>query len=128
MHGGALGDSRVAPSGTPCASRTSATSVRVLHLRSGFSFLTETFLYDELIELERQFGGQHVVTRRHVNAESRPFPRVHEIRGPGRLSPRRIVSRLRRAVGRLEADEVPWDFLRHRLADSVARWPGSSRR
>lgn len=121
MHGGALGDSRAAPSGTRHASRTSATFVRVLHLRSGFSFLTETFLYDELTELERRFGGQHVVTRRHVNAGSRPFPRVHELKGPGRLAPRRLASRLLSVVGRLESDEVPWAHLRHGLAACVAR-------
>ncbi len=52
--------------------------MRVAHLIGAFSKLSETFLYDLVVESARQGIDAHVITSERVNADSRPFAPVHE--------------------------------------------------
>ncbi|MDP4195853.1 MAG: glycosyltransferase [Bacteroidota bacterium] len=52
-------------------------SIKVAHFCSSFSVLSETFIYDYVIELERQGIDNHIVTFDRQNEKERPFPKVH---------------------------------------------------
>jgi glycosyltransferase involved in cell wall biosynthesis len=51
----------------------------VIHYTNEFSPLTETFIYDFIIELEKTNTTNYVITKELVNTTSRPFPRVRLI-------------------------------------------------
>ncbi len=73
--------------------------MRVLHYRQTFSKLSETFIYDYLMELERQGIENHVVTWERRNADTRPFPSVVEVDWPSRWHPRRLFDGVRSRIG-----------------------------
>jgi glycosyltransferase involved in cell wall biosynthesis len=72
---------------------------RVLHYRQTFSKLSETFIYDYLMELERQGIESHVLTWEHRNTDARPFPNVIEVDWPSRWHPRRLFDGIRSRIG-----------------------------
>jgi glycosyltransferase involved in cell wall biosynthesis len=52
--------------------------MRVAHLIGAFSKLSETFLYDLVLEGAHQGIDTHVITSERVNPDMRPFTQVHE--------------------------------------------------
>ena len=54
--------------------------MKVLHICSAFSPLSETFIYDYITELERQGIENHVLTFHRLNEQDRPFDRVYIVR------------------------------------------------
>lgn len=95
--------------------------MRVLHYRNHFSLLSETFVYDFLLELERQEGDQHIVTFERQNRADRPFPRVHELAAPHPWHPGRLFHRARRKVGAAPALTYLWPMLQARLRRTITR-------
>ena len=73
--------------------------MRVLHFCRSFSPLSETFVYDYIIGLERHGVENHVVAYDRQNADSRPFARVETIDGSLRWNPRRLGARLLAVLG-----------------------------
>src|SRR5579872_4342582 len=89
--------------------------MRVLHFCELFSPISETFIYDLIVELERQGVDNHVVSFGRENADIRPFPKVAIISRAGRYHPWRIF--LRGWHGRRPgaALEAAWQIERPRL-------------
>lgn len=91
--------------------------MRIVHFVESFSPLSETFVYDYIIELERQGVENHVVTLVRQNESARPFPRVQLVKLPTRWHPERIWSRIVANAGLVTADEQYWSFIRRRIAN-----------
>jgi glycosyltransferase involved in cell wall biosynthesis len=68
--------------------------MRVVHFVESFSPLTETFIYDFVMEVQRQGIESWVLTLKRKNTAARPFDNVTEITLPPRWSPERLWSRL----------------------------------
>jgi glycosyltransferase involved in cell wall biosynthesis len=95
--------------------------MRVLHFRKKFSVLSEIYIYDYIVGLERQGVSNHVVTLTRQHADSRPFDKVHVVSGPGRFHPSRVMTYV---IGRLREnarDGSSWPVLRRRLRQLTAR-------
>jgi colanic acid/amylovoran biosynthesis glycosyltransferase len=94
--------------------------MRVAHLIETFSLLSETFLYEQVRELERRNGGSRVFTFARENALSRPFERVELLRRPRFVRARRALDRV--FAGRL-GSAGEWYTTRRALARGLARDP-----
>lgn len=94
--------------------------MRVLHFCDAFSPLSETFIYDLIVELERQAGEQYVVTLDRQNEADRPFRRVQRLEAPGRWHPGRLWHRVRAELGAIPIWAASWPVLRSRLKQIVA--------
>lgn len=97
--------------------------MRVAHVARWFSPLTETFIYDQIVELQRQGVECHVLARQRVNTRERPFPRVHETGVPHRWSPRALWERVHTRLQTSPAREPTWAHER----SSAAEWLESVR-
>lgn len=93
--------------------------MRVAHICEAFSPLSETFIYDQIVELETQGEECHVITLRRDNETSRPFPRVHTIQCP--WSPRRIRDRMLVSLGQLDRERYLWPYLRPQLEHALRK-------
>lgn len=93
--------------------------MRVAHICWAFSPLSETFIYDQIVELEAQGVECHVITTQRDNEESRPFPKVHIL--SSRWSLRRLCDRISVSLGRLDCNHYVWSYLQpeleHRLRE-----------
>lgn len=67
-----------------------ARPMRVLHFRRRFSKLSETFIYDQLVELDQGPDTHRVLTLRRENSDARPFPAVMLAAWPPRWHPLRV--------------------------------------
>lgn len=104
---------------------------RILHFCTGFSKLSETFIYDQVVELARQGWDTHVAAPQRENASERPFANFHLTRrpsrynpldlmmrafgrgsagGPARLASPLLLSRIRRVIERVEPDLIHAHF------------------
>ncbi len=95
--------------------------MRVLHFIKSFSTVSETFIYDRIVELEQQGVDNHVVTFNRRNEEVRPFPKVHVVERPGRWNPRRLWYRALVPFGIGHALKTEWPQIRERLEKKVRR-------
>jgi len=93
--------------------------MRVVHFCGSFSRLSETFIYDSIIQLQRHGVDNHVLTLRQDNADIRPFDQVHVVRGPSRIHPSTILNRVCAKLGARMTDNPSWPVLRRRLRPSV---------
>ncbi len=89
--------------------------MRVVHLCKAFSRLSETFIYDYVVELERQDVEGHVLTHRRENLEERPFAAVTVVPEPGLFNVRRLGYRLLEVAGRREKNALAVGVMRGRL-------------
>ena len=94
--------------------------MRVAHLCQDFSPLSETFIYDYVVEETRQGCDCHVVAANVWNRDSRPFPNVHHTPWPGPRHPRRLLHRVLAEVGVGDAERASWPELRRRV-EAVVR-------
>ncbi len=67
--------------------------MRILHYRATFSELSETFIYDLLLALEQQHLENHVITLRHINTQTRPFPHLTLVSPPGKWDLERFLKK-----------------------------------
>jgi len=93
--------------------------MRVAHICGAFSPLSETFIYDQITELEAQGEECHVMTLRRENEASRPFPRIHTLTCPWSL--RRMRDRLLVSLGGLNRERYMWPYLRPQLEDELRK-------
>jgi colanic acid/amylovoran biosynthesis glycosyltransferase len=56
--------------------------MRIAHTCTKFNRISETFIYDLIVGLERAGTENHVLTAARVNVTERPFPRVHVLPVP----------------------------------------------
>lgn len=95
--------------------------MRILHYCSSFSFLSETFIYDYVTELERQGTDNYVVTHNRCNIADRPFEKVSVVNLPARWN----VERLIRRVNTYIQDDSPklsfWPIIRRRLKKTIEK-------
>lgn len=93
--------------------------MRVLHFAESFSLVSETFIYNQVTELEQQGVDNHVLTLHRVNPEVRPFPKVYVVDRPSRWHPRRLWHRLQ-VQGKKRASPISfWPQVRDRLEQVV---------
>jgi glycosyltransferase involved in cell wall biosynthesis len=89
--------------------------MRILHFCQSFSPISETFIYDLIIELERRGTDSHVVTSVLQNCETRPYQKVHIIKRPSRWDPRFIGYRALARLGFGHREEASWPMIRYGL-------------
>jgi glycosyltransferase involved in cell wall biosynthesis len=53
--------------------------MKVLHYMPNYSVISETFLYDQIIELEQHNINNYIVTSKYFNIEERPFNKLTKI-------------------------------------------------
>jgi colanic acid/amylovoran biosynthesis glycosyltransferase len=94
--------------------------MRVLHFSRSFSPLYQTFVYDYVVELERQGVDNHVVTINRQNTATRPFEKVYVIKAPGRSPLSRFYRRTLALFTQRSISEVSWPTLRCRLRRAIA--------
>ena len=69
--------------------------MKILHFLEGFSNLTETFVYDQIIELKRLNTHEiFVLTLNRLNEKSRPFVPVHVVPHVPKIHPERLWARI----------------------------------
>lgn len=93
--------------------------MRVLHYCQSFSPLSETFIYDYIIELEKQETENYVVTHNRLNNEDRPFERVTVIETPGRWHPGKLIQFVNRAIYKESLTPLSWPLIRKRISAVV---------
>ena len=89
--------------------------MRVVHFVESFSRLTETFIYDYVVEGQRQGTESWVLTLRRENDKDRLFNNLHSIALPPRWNPERLWSRVALEMGWTCADEQYTWLLRRRI-------------
>ncbi len=103
------------PTTTPRAAPGSG-APRVLHFRRLFSLRSESFLYDQIRELDRQGVPNQVACLARLRDRERPFPTLSLLRVPERA---RMGGRVAQTVGSgfgwTEADRFLWSLCRWRL-------------
>lgn len=95
--------------------------MRVAHLCQDFSPLSETFIYDYVVEEDRQGCECHVVAANLWNRDARPFPNVHHTPWPGPRHPRRLWHRALSQVGVGDAERAAWPEYRRRVGAALRR-------
>ncbi|MHB1557208.1 MAG: glycosyltransferase [Isosphaeraceae bacterium] len=90
--------------------------MRVLHFRQAFSVLTETFIHDTVVEMERQGVECEVLTLWRPDTPGRPFNRVRIVPLPRRLDPRRVIQKLAAVWLRRDRETFAWPMIRRGIA------------
>jgi len=89
--------------------------MRVAHVCERFSSLSETFIYDQITELERQGVDSWVVTPDRTNEKDRPYSKVKTVRRPAWWDPRWGVRRALAEVGVGKAHASGWPVVRPQI-------------
>lgn len=100
-----------------------ACDMRVVHCMRAFSPLSQTFIYDYVVEMARQGVDVHVLTDRRENLGDRPFGAVHLTPLPSRWTPARIGLKLQ-SLRAPDADRKRYHGERvrqHGLANALRR-------
>jgi glycosyltransferase involved in cell wall biosynthesis len=95
--------------------------MRVLHFCESFSPLSTTFIYDLIVELERQGIDNHVLALDRENADTRPFPKVTVVSRAEKYNPGRILCRIWHGRGTGSALEAAWRIERRRIQRVLKR-------
>lgn len=90
--------------------------MRVLHFRQAFSVLTETFIHDTVVEMERQAVECDVLTLWQPETPGRPFHRVRIVPMPRRLDPRRVIQKLAAVWLGRDRETFAWPMIRRGIA------------
>ena len=89
--------------------------MRVAHVVASFSPLSETFIYDSIVDSVRRGIDARVITHARHNTRERPFEPVHSIPLPSRWQPERVWSRLSVTFKLRERDQQHTTMLRRGL-------------
>lgn len=95
--------------------------MRVLHFCESFSPASETFIYNLIVELERQGIDNQVLALDRQNADARPFPKVAVFPRAGRFHPWRILLRCWQGRRPGAALAAAWRIERPRLRRALER-------
>lgn len=90
--------------------------MRILHYDRSFSELSKTFIYDYIMELERQSVDNFVITENRKNPIERPFEKVSIVKPPAIFHPERLLRRVKTAFMKQEPRIATWEILSKRLA------------
>jgi glycosyltransferase involved in cell wall biosynthesis len=89
--------------------------MKILHFCESFSRVSETFIYDLIVELECQGVDNHVVALERQDAETRPFAKVTVVSRAQRFDPWRMLVRGWHGRRPGAAQEAAWGIERPRL-------------
>jgi glycosyltransferase involved in cell wall biosynthesis len=96
--------------------------LRVVQFCGAFSVSSQTFIYDTVKEMDRQGIDCHVVTKRRVNEENRPYDDVHVVNVPGRWNLPRLWYRALATFGIWgDVETHKWPVFRSRLRRTLDR-------
>ncbi len=90
--------------------------MRVLHFRQAFSVLTETFIHDTVVEMDRQGVECDVLTLWRPDTPGRPFNRVTLVPLPHRIDPRRVIQKLAAVCLGRDRETFAWPMIRRGIA------------
>lgn len=96
--------------------------MKVLHFRYLFSLLSETFIYDYVVEQKRSGVDAQVATTSRFEVASRPYEPLHLLRVPHRLHPGRLLRRayFSQGTGQNEQRHL-WHYFRRQLGELIER-------
>lgn len=101
----------------------SAPSLRVLNFRRIFSPLSESFIYDPIVEMRRRGVPTGVVCLVRMYEKERPFPTDHVMRASRRISSQGVLAQaLSSRFGLSEADSFFWPLSRGLILNKVRRF------
>lgn len=89
--------------------------MRVVHFRSTFSRLSETFLFDYVRGIQNVGLDSHVLTFVRENAEERPFDSVHVLSHSPRRGVRRFVDRVNLKISPEAVGSLEWPAMRSQI-------------
>lgn len=95
--------------------------MRIVHFRQAFSILTETFIYDSILEMRRQGVDCRVITLRRTNEDDRPFDPVVVLPLPPKAHPARLALKLGARFGGRSRDSYAWPLFRRSLEPVLRR-------
>lgn len=93
--------------------------MRVTHVCERFSSLSETFIYDQITELERQGVDSWVITPDRTNEKDRPYSKVRTVQRPKWWDPRWGIRRALAEVGVGEAHASGWSVVRPQIEKAL---------
>ncbi len=93
--------------------------MRVMHFRQVFTALTETFIHDTVVEMERQGVDCQVLALRRIDLPGRPFDRVSLVRLPHRLGPRRVAQKLASVCLGRDRERLAAPMIRRGIAERI---------
>lgn len=93
--------------------------MKVAHIISSFSALTETFIYDYVTELENQGHECHVFAHDLLNQEQRPFGNVHHVPRIQRWDSDRALYRIAHGLGLGREANATWEAYSRRFAKAI---------
>jgi len=89
--------------------------MKVLHYCNGFSGLSETFIYDYIIELERQGVDNYVLAHKRLYEEDRPFEKVEIVKYPSIWQPEMILRKIKSIIFNENPVKTPWPIIRRKM-------------
>lgn len=92
--------------------------MRSLHFVHSFSTLTETFVYDYVINLEKHCVDTHVMTFNRVNEDTRPFKLVHRVSLP-LLNPERMWMKTKALLQGKPFETSAWPLYRRKIKEVI---------
>jgi colanic acid/amylovoran biosynthesis glycosyltransferase len=90
-------------------------TLRVAHVVASFSPLSQTFIYDSIVDSVRRGVDAHVITHARHSTRERPFEPVYSIPFPSRWQPERVLSRVSVTLKLRERDQQYTTMLRRGL-------------
>ncbi|MBC3538503.1 glycosyltransferase [Rufibacter sediminis] len=91
--------------------------MKILHFCDQFSPLSETFIYDLIVQLEETGVENTIVTNKRLNENERPFDKVVEVPKYKKNLVERFVYKLQ-VVSRLKSNvAIEWGIVRNAIAD-----------
>lgn len=95
--------------------------MKILHYCESFSPLSETFIYDNITELEKQGVDNIVVTTNRVNNNERPFDKVTELKVPKKWDVEKLLHRFFVILKGDNPIITTWTQIRRQINKSVHR-------
>lgn len=93
--------------------------MKVLHFVSTFSKLSETFIYDVVVELEKQGLDNYILTHEILNSDERPFDKVVLAEKPHKWNIERLLYTALWGFSSKALIESHWKVARKRILKSV---------
>ena len=93
--------------------------MKIAHYVDSFSILSETFIYDYIIELEEQGTNNIVVTQNIVNREDRPFEKVIKVKTPKKWDIERLLHRIQTTFNGSDPITSSWPQIQRKLVKII---------
>jgi glycosyltransferase involved in cell wall biosynthesis len=93
--------------------------MRVVHYCKRFSEISETFIYDYIVELEHRGVDNYVLTNSHINQGQRPFPKVVELKWLSGWDVPWLTRLALAGIGFGDRRNAAWPIIRRRMSKAI---------